>query len=59
MPQKYPQQFRHFSRVEDDFNYENKLQPQNIYWNVHHINIELHGKKNQILAKSFHLFSSI
>jgi hypothetical protein len=25
IPQKYPQQISHFSRVGDDFSYENKL----------------------------------
>jgi hypothetical protein len=29
-----------------------------IYWNVHDINIEVHGEKNQILAKQINLLSS-
>jgi hypothetical protein len=42
IPQKYPQQLCHFSMVRDDFNYEKKLiNKKNLYWNVHHINIEV------------------
>jgi hypothetical protein len=43
---KYPKNISNnnvnFQKVGDDFNYENKLhEPKELYWNVHHINIEV------------------
>ncbi len=35
----------------------NSINQKNLYYNVH-INVEVLEKKNQILAKTFHLFSS-